>query len=90
MENNKKQQQMEAQMRPTNETKMEQFTIDLKPGFSPSHRYKTDKGEISMVYPCSDTMFEYEIFCIQGDLFDDIERYETIEESENRIKELLE
>jgi len=89
MENNKKQQQMETQMRPTNETKMEQFTIDLKSGFT-SHRYKTDKGEISMVYPCSDTMFEYEIFCILGDLFDDIERYETIEESENRIKELLE
>ena len=69
---------------------MEQFTIDLKSGFEPSHRYKTDKGEISMIYPCSYTMVGYEIYCIEGDLFDDIERYGTIEEAENRIKELLE
>lgn len=65
---------------------MEQFTV---PGFVTSHRYKTDKGEISMIYPSWVSMDMYEIFCIEGKLFDDIERFDTIEEAEERINELL-
>jgi hypothetical protein len=54
-----------------------------------SHRYKTDKGEISCVHPCDATMNQYEIYCISGDLFDDIERYDSLEEAEERIIQLL-
>lgn len=54
-----------------------------------SHRYKTDKGEISLLHPCMSTFEQYEIYCIEGALFADIERYETLEEAETRINELL-
>ena len=56
---------------------------------SDSNRYSTDKGEISLVGPCMATMQTFEIYCIEGDLFCDIERYDTKEEAEKRIKELL-
>lgn len=51
--------------------------------------YKTDKGVISMIAPSffSDNM--YEIYCIKGDLFDDIERYESIDKALDRISDLL-
>lgn len=55
-----------------------------------SHRYKTLKGEISLVHPCASTMDSYEIYCIQGELFDDIEIFDSLEEAEGRIYELLE
>ena len=42
-----------------------------------------------MLTPCRATMNLYEIFCIEGDLFEDIERYDTLEEVEERINELL-
>lgn len=54
-----------------------------------SNRYSTNKGEISLVGPCMATMQLFEIYCIEGDLFYDVERYDTKEEAENRIKELL-
>tara|TARA_R110000796_G_scaffold161858_6_gene278656 strand:- start:1989 stop:2228 length:240 start_codon:yes stop_codon:yes gene_type:complete len=54
-----------------------------------SHRYKTDKGEISMIYPCQSTFNSYEIYCIEGNLFEDIERYSTKEKAEERINKLL-
>lgn len=54
-----------------------------------SHRYRNEKGEISCVHPCQATMDMYEIFCIKGGLFEDIERFNTLEEAEERIKELL-
>jgi hypothetical protein len=54
-----------------------------------SHRYKTNKGEISLVYPCYSTFNSYEIYCIEGSLFEDIERYKTLEEAESRINGLL-
>lgn len=40
---------------------------------SDSTRYGTDKGEISLLTPCKATMQSYEIYCIEGDLFGDIE-----------------
>ena len=59
-------------------------------GMMPSHRYSTDKGEISLVHPCSYTNEQYEIYCISGAHFDDVERYDTEEEAMTRIKSLLE
>lgn len=54
-----------------------------------SHRYKNDRGEISLLHPCYASMELYEIFCINGYLFEDIERYDTLEEAEERIHSLL-
>lgn len=51
--------------------------------------YSTEKGEISLLPPCEATFYSFEIYCIKGYLFDDIERYDTLEEAEARIKELL-
>lgn len=71
---------------------MERFTIENKLGMGfvgDSHRYKTDKGEISLVHPCMVTMNAYEIFCIEGGLFDDVERFDTLKDAEERINELL-
>jgi len=59
------------------------------PFISDSHRYKTEKGEISLIYPTRYTMNMFEIYCIEGDLFDDIERYESLKKAEKRIKKLL-
>lgn len=54
-----------------------------------SNRYETEKGIISLIYPSWISMESYEIYCIEGELFDGIERYETLEEAEERINELL-
>lgn len=54
-----------------------------------SHRYSNDCGEISLIYPCFGTNNQFEIFCIEGELFYDIERFMTLEEAEDRIKVLL-
>ena len=54
-----------------------------------SHRYETKKGIISLIYPTSYTGNMFEIYCIEGDLFDDIERYECLKKAEKRIKKLL-
>ena len=51
--------------------------------------YKKGNKEISLLYPNTFTMDCYEIYCISGDLFDGIERYETLGEAEARIMELL-
>jgi len=57
---------------------------------SDSNRYKTDKGEISLLTPCRATFNTFEIYCIEGGLFEDIERYNTLQEAEERINFLLE
>ena len=54
-----------------------------------SYRYKTSKGEISLLFPSWVTQHLFEIFCIDGDLFEDIERYDSLEEAEERINQLL-
>jgi hypothetical protein len=56
---------------------------------SDSHRYKTNKGEISLLYPCRATMEMFEIYSIEGNLFEDVERYDSLQEAEERINELL-
>ena len=55
-----------------------------------SHRYISKKGEISLLHPSWVTMNTYEIYCIKGILFQDIERYDSLEEAKKRIYELLE
>ena len=54
-----------------------------------SYRYETVRGIISLIHPCTATMHTYEIYCISGNLFTDNERYETLEEAEERINKLL-
>ena len=62
----------------------------IAPGLlSDSNRYSSEKGLISLLEPCRATMDCYEIYCLEGNLFDDIERYDTLDEVENRIKKLL-
>ena len=62
----------------------------IAPGLlSDSNRYSSEKGLISLLEPCGATMGCYEICCIGGNLFDDIERYDTLYEVECRINELL-
>lgn len=56
---------------------------------SDSTRFESDKGEISLLNPCQATAGTYEIYCIEGGLFDNVERYATREIAFNRIKELL-
>lgn len=57
--------------------------------FNDRYRFTSDKGVISMVEPCMATFNTYEIYSIKGDLFEDIERFDSLEEAEARIKELL-
>jgi hypothetical protein len=57
--------------------------------FGYRYLFSSEKGVISCVSPCSSTKNYYEIFVIEGDLFEDIERYDTLDEAESRIKELL-
>lgn len=54
-----------------------------------SYRYKKGECEISLLYPSDVTMNYYEIYSIKGELFADIERFDTLLEAEQRIKELL-
>jgi len=56
---------------------------------SDSVRYKNEKGEISLLHPCKATMYSFEIYCVAESLFDDIERYDTLQEAEARIEFLL-
>ncbi len=57
---------------------------------SDSNQYETSKGKISMLTPCKATMDMFEIYCLEGDLFEDIERFSGLEDVEARISELLE
>lgn len=70
---------------------MEKQTLatGIKGLLSDSERYITELGEISMLSPCRATFETYEIYCCVGDLFEDVERYDTLEEAETRINALL-
>lgn len=54
--------------------------------------YSSNKGEISLVR-LADYIIEsidfWEIYCLKGDLFDDVERFKSKKEAERRIFELL-
>ena len=55
--------------------------------------YSSEKGEISLVkfmnYFREGDKF-WEIYCLEGKLFEDCERFDTKKDAEKRIKELLE
>lgn len=51
--------------------------------------YTTDLGSISMIPPSYVSNHSYEIYCLEGDLFDDIERFKTLEAAEERVNNLL-
>ena len=55
----------------------------------PSNRYLNEKGCISLIHPCRTTMNLFEIYCIEGDLFDDIERFDSLDEAESAIRTYL-
>ena len=56
---------------------------------SNSTQYISERGIISLLTPCYATNDFFEIYCLKGNLFFDIERFDTLEESEKRIQELL-
>ena len=73
-----------------NKVKRYTVTNDLVPRLvGDSHRHETKKGIISLIYPCITSRHLYEIYCIEGNLFEDIERFDTLERAEIRIEELL-
>ena len=54
--------------------------------------YENEKGEISLIELPNyflDNKTLWEIYCLKGGLFDDVERFESKKEAEKRIKELL-
>jgi len=54
--------------------------------------YTGKKGQISLVELIDyygDGIDRWEIYSLQGELFDDVERFKSKEEAERRIKELL-
>lgn len=51
--------------------------------------YTTDLGSISMIPPSFISNYSYEIYCLEGDLFDHIERFKTFEAAQKRINNLL-
>lgn len=56
----------------------------------PSNKvYSSDLGAISMIPPSYVSNYSYEIYCLEGDLFDDIERFKTRHEAKERINNLL-
>lgn len=55
--------------------------------------YTGKKGRISLIELVdyfSDGVVLWEIYSLQGELFDDVERFKCKEDAEKRIKELLE
>ena len=51
--------------------------------------HATEKGSISMIPPSYVSDYMFEIYCLEGDLFDDIERFHTEEEAMERVNNLL-
>lgn len=69
---------------------MKKTLVDEARGILGEHYYyESSKGLISLIYPCEANNVTYEIYCIKGDLFYDVFRYEKLEDAEHIIKELL-
>ena len=52
-------------------------------------RYETKKGIISLRKPSWMNGHTFEIYCLEGNLFYDVERFDTLNDAENKINELL-
>lgn len=46
-----------------------------------SFRFVTSKGEISLLHPSRVTDNYFEIYCIKGNLFEDVKRFDTEKEA---------
>ena len=73
---------------------MEKYTVEargetMKKLVGDSHRFKTEKGEISLIYPSMATMECFEIYCISADLFYDVERFDSYNEAYEAIEKYL-
>ena len=55
----------------------------------PRQVFTSEEGSISMIHPCEFTNQEYEIYSLEGDLFDDVERYPYHNLVMERINNLL-
>ena len=53
--------------------------------------FKSDKGEISLVHLGFNKLYNkpWEIFCLNGNLFDDVERFDTLIDGIEKIKYYL-
>ncbi len=57
------------------------------------HTFTSEKGAVSMIKLRNHLGGEedyWEIFCIKGELFEDVERFDTKAEAMRRVRELLE
>jgi hypothetical protein len=58
------------------------------------HIFSSEKGVISLILLKNYSLFDkqdfWEIYCLEGNLFEDTERFDTKEEAIKRIKEFLE
>lgn len=54
-------------------------------------KYSSSKGSVSLVHLGFNNIYDmkWEIYCLQGELFEDIERFENLLEAVKRIEELL-
>jgi hypothetical protein len=59
--------------------RLEHIKIDKK--YKNRLRFEYEGKIVSMLYPCEYTMNTYEILCIKGGLFDDVERFLTMYEA---------
>jgi len=77
----------------TEKHRLGDFDFGLGFGFGADrHTYSSDKGRISMVllknYFLNGRNF-WEIYCLEGNLFEDVERFNTIEEAEQQVAKYL-
>jgi len=59
---------------------------------SDQHIYSSSKGKISCVFLKNyllDNRDFYEIYCLEGDLFEGVERFLTLKEAEEKVAEYL-
>ena len=68
---------------------MENIRYEIVTGIINFYKFSSKKGVISCLLPCVHTFNLFEIYCLEGRLFDDIERYNNIEEVNKRVEELL-
>jgi len=54
-----------------------------------SDQYIGDTGKINLLHPCATTDDKFEISCLQGNLFEGVERFDDLKSAESRIARWL-
>lgn len=57
------------------------------------HIFSSEKGKVSLIYLLNyllDGRNTWEIYCLEGDLFEDVERFDSKKDAMRRIREVLE